>query len=490
MPNVRSKVRNARMLWVRESEFGVPNLGSVSAITPALAAIANPGASSLTFASDPASEIDAGDVISVYRPDKDDMEFYKVGAGYTSGASVALDASTPVIFRRDVGYSAQKHASIAGFKRVPGFIGTTLVPDIPLLESMEINGNKGIQDVRGDLVRIAGDINLQIGIANSGGLLRDMLNSVYYQDAPLVSPAENGALDGAHSAGATQITVASVTSGWVVGNVFKIDDGIKSELVKAHSTWNGSDTTIPLDPTTPLMYAHATTTAVKKVTTPYTHIVDRGDAVPSNAFLVQFQDSGVICLFRGVKFNVMNMTVNPNNGLINVGFSCIAKAVQIMDSYIFGAPTTYAHKPFTNWETTIIQDGSVLPRVQEHTITLDNQLETDGFEEGSRFIGTADEDKGRAEGSFNYKFFDATRIKDIYFEQERALRFVTQYKGGNSNGEAFEVMYPKARFGGPAFPQVPASGFVNNTNNVMGLYDSVTGTDVRFKITNLELRLA
>lgn len=488
MPNARSKVRNARMLWVRESELGVPDLGAVEAVSQLLAQAANGGSTSLVFESSVSSAISGGDVIGVYRSDKDDLEFYKTSS--VSSETVTLIGGTPVVFRREAGYSAQVYTSPAGLKRVPGFIGTTLSPDIPLLKSEEITGNKGVQDARPDIVRVSGDINLQIGVANSGALLRDCLNGVYYQDAPKVSPAEDGALNGAHSAGASSIVVAAVDEGWAVGNVLKINDGKKSELVKIHTTWDGNATTIPLDPTTKLMYAHVTTTPVEKVTTPYTHIVERGDSVPSNTVILQFADSGAVCVYRGVKVNLFNLTVNPLNGLMNLSLSVIGKAPQIMDEYIFGAPTTFPHKPLTNWEAFIRQDGAVLPRVQEYTVTIDNQLEADGFENGSRFVGSIDEDKGDATGSFNYKFYDNARIKDIYFEEERALEFISRYKGGNSQGEGFDVIYPRVLFGGSGFPQIPASGFIGGTQQIQAMYDETAGTDVKLRITDTNIRLA
>lgn len=488
----RSKVRNARMLWLGEGSYGVPTFGAApTALTAKLAADANPGAVALTWDTDPNAEsVVAGDILEIGRSDQDDIEYYKVKSDYVSGTAMNLDVDTPVILKRDSGYSAKRVTDVTGFKRVPGFIGTTLVPNIPLLESGELSATKGIQDVRPDVIGLAGDISLQVGIANSGALLRDVLNSVYYQDGTKVSPAVDGTLNGAVSAGGTQIIVTAVTAGWAAGDIAKLNDGVKSEIVKFDSAWDGISTTIPLDATTPLMYDHADLTPVEELDTtkPYVHIVDRGDSTPSNSFIVQFTDSGKLALYRGVKFTAFNMSVSPNNGLLTVSMSVIAKSVQLLDEYIFGAPTTYTHKPLTNWETTVYQGGVVLPRVTEHSITVDNQTETDGYEEGSRLIGTADEDRGRCEASMTYKHFDNEKFKDIFFENEKALKFVTTYKAAGSIGEAFEVRINKARFGGDGFVQVPASGFINGQSQIMAINDGVT--DVQFRISNANLRLA
>ncbi len=465
--------------WKPEKTFGVPNFSAVSGgANTTLSAAVNAGATSITVAS--ATNIAAGDILKVGNDDS--AEYVKVDSSYTTGTTIPLDSGTPINFRHEGG-EAVVEVSPGGFKQLGAITAFTPGGEIGQFESAAIaNSRKGLKSVRSGNYNVSGTIAVEASIEAVGILMLHVMNSDYAQTGTTVSGGGNTTLSSAASAGATTLSVASETN-FAAGDYAQIGTGDGAEVVKIGSVSVGQ---LTLDSTAHpggLRKAHASGEAVVEVTSPYTYTIKRGTLPAGLTLLVHRSDITDLALYRGVKINQMTLNVAAG-GLPTLTFDFIAKAVQTLQANLFGTATSVSHTPYAPWEGKIDEGGAEITTVETFNLTVANNLRTDAFRIGSRFIQSAAEGPGRANGSLTYQYFDASLIKKTMFETESSLKLTFTYTGDSNH--SLEFFLPKVKYSGTPDPGLPDSGPIADTRNFNALYDSTNDTDLKITYKTTE----
>lgn len=488
LQDIRAKGKRARVMMLEEpSEFGVAGFTMHTPDSESLDGAINAGDSQIIVSTDPSSWLSAGDVIRVSDSEKNNVEYFKVGSGYTTGTTVPLDADTKVNYRHEDGETVEKVDLANSDKalRLAGYTSFSADVNIPLIQSDELGlSNRGISDVRSGLVGASGNLTFQLGLKGSGMILRHALGKYYRSSASDHSTPASDTLASGVAVGDTSIQINSVPAGLSAGDLIELTDGNgDTEVNEIDSSWDGMATTIPM------VYefdnAFSSGDAVARVEGNVTHVLKGDDLLTGFTLIVHYQDNERVGILRGCKISTASITISGDNGNVTFDVSIVAKSAQVMDEFIFNEPKTFTHKPYVPYEFDMKIGGSIVARVLEMTLNIDNQLEDSEYEVGSRFISSADEGDSILQGSFTYQFYNLDHIEDVLFENEKKVEFDANYKGSDTNGEGQTIMLPRTRFGGDILPPVEDATGITAETTFEGLLDETTeNTNIKWTIVN------
>lgn len=211
---------------------------------------------------------------------------------------------------------------------------------------------------------------------------------------------------------------------------------------------------------------------------PYVHTMKRG-ALPAGMSIEKgFVDLAQYFVFTGSKINALNLSI-PNNGLVTGSLDVIAKQMSAPSGTSLGTPTATTHVPFTEWEAVCKEGGSVATFLNMN-LSITNNL--DAVEAlGSRYIASLMETKGEVTGEVTL-MFDSVTVMNKWLNETSSSLQVTLTNAANS----FDVLVPNIRYIGDATPKIQSEKGVVLPLKFQGIYDSVTGTDIQFTLTNTE----
>ena len=115
---------------------------------------------------------------------------------------------------------------------------------------------------------------------------------------------------------------------------------------------------------------------------PYTHTLKVG-ALPVGLVIEKgFTDIGQYFKFNGCR--IAGATFNiPTEGICTATFRIAGAKETVSTTPYDSTPTSYSHVPFTSAMVTPLEGGAAINNLKEVTISIDNDLDTDGYTLGS-----------------------------------------------------------------------------------------------------------
>lgn len=472
---------NARLSWKKEAVAGVPNFPLVGGGgSTTLTVACSPGATVLTVASE--TNFAANDKIRVgddYNP-----EYVKVLS--TAANTINLDTDTPINFRHEIGEVVQE-VTIAGLKKVAGFVSVDDLGAIAKIISRELGGARGTPKSRGGNVDVDFNLTVELGIEQFGVWLRYILGLTgdYTTTGSTVGGGGSTTTNAIVTAGQTTLPLTALT-GFAAGEFVEVDTSTLVEVVKISATWNGTDNPVPLDALYPFRRGHASGVAAVEKQSPFTSIFKRGASLDSLTMLFHMTDINSLALVKGAKINTMAMTLTPGNETIVATLAINAQSLQIIQEDIFSAVTTFAHTFYAPWEMKIKQDAAFLNIVESFNFTINNGIDAGrGRAIGSRFKQSITPGRGDTTGGFTFQYANANIIKKLVFDQYVALDAIGTYIGDLNH--QLTLNFPKAKLTGSMHPGVDSDAPVSADVSFDSEYDDITElTDIKVTIKSSE----
>ncbi len=471
---------NGLVSFRREQSFGVPDFPDVSgggSSTISVAA-AGPGATSIEVAS--ATNFAIGDKIKV--GDSRNLEYVEILS--ISSNVLTLHPNTRINYRHEIG-EAVVEQSLAGFVKIGAITSYNLDGELQQFESGAIDGvRQGVQGVRSGNYVVNGNLTVEIATEGIGVFLAHALNAAYKSTGPAepVTPAAT-TLANAAAIGDRTIEVAAFTN-ISVGDLLRIESGESAEIVKVDAAWGGASTTVDIEQ--PIRQAHADSSTVDEVISPFTHTIKRGSLPPGMSMLLHLSDIDSLALIRGAKINSLDLTLDPS-GINTMSVSFLAQGAQMLQRDIFGTLTSVTHNPLVPWEAILKEGGSAIATVESMALNIENNISADRFTVGSRFIGAATEGKERTSGSIQYQYNDASLVKKAIEEVESSLNVKWTYTLDANH--TLEIDLPRVKYGGSPHPALPDEGPITDTRSFTALRDATEQSDVKITILTTEYTL-
>lgn len=461
-------------VWFKiETTNGVLNSDDSGASTT-LAAAVNPGATSITVASD--TSIAAGDVLKV--GNAKNAEYVVVDSAYVSGTTVALESTTKINFRHESGEAVVETDPTNDWVK----LGNTRAFDPQggrsAQRSQAVSGTRVVSNQRLGNYDASINWDVELGIEGVGFALAHLLNNAW----KTVGTATAGAsttLAAAASIGDTSITVASET-GIAAGEFLQIESGDNAETIKVDAGYT-TGTSIDIDTVTHpngLRQAHANASSVDEVISPFTHTIKRGNNLPAGiSFLLRYSGEEELGLYTGVKLGQGDLIITPGD-LPTLSISGEGKKVQTLSQNIFGTHTALSHTPYSHTECAIEIDDAALTsnEFKSATISIQNTLQANNVI-GSPFKGAITEGEGALTLSISSQFEDSTFTDKIVADTETKVEFNFTYTSDSNHYLYVEI--PKTRFEGTPLPGFSSKDPVTIDLQATGVADSTQGnTDV------------
>jgi hypothetical protein len=220
---------------------------------------------------------------------------------------------------------------------------------------------------------------------------------------------------------------------------------------------------------------------------PYTHIM-KGSAGYLQGMTIEkgFDDIDQFMTFTGCRVNSMTLNL-VQEGFHDVTFDLIGKTEVLNSTTQIGGPApVYGTKNgFTGYQCTIAIDAGAgyvdLTNIVSGSITINNNIETDGYVLGSAFRASAQYGKRSIEGNLSVFFEDATMYGYYTNGTEVKLKFTFD----NGVGQKMIFEFTKCKLGGEA-PKIASAGGLNLPMTFRARYDATGGveTDVTVTIIN------
>jgi len=219
---------------------------------------------------------------------------------------------------------------------------------------------------------------------------------------------------------------------------------------------------------------------------PYTHVM-KGDANYLEGISLEkgFINVGQYFKYTGLRVN--SMTINlVQEGFHEVTFDFIGKAeATAQTSQITGTPVYGTKNGFTGYQCTVYTnhangvDYVALGNVVSGSISINNNIETDGYVLGSPFRASASYGKRQCTGDFTV-FFENADLYNVYSNGvECGIKFVFD----NGLGDTMTFEFPAVKVGGEA-PKIAGAGGLNLPLNFQARRDDTEQTDVIVTIVN------
>lgn len=237
-----------------------------------------------------------------------------------------------------------------------------------------------------------------------------------------------------------------------------------------------------------VLYRHllGNPTVVTTGSGPYVHTM-KGSAgyLPGLSIEKAFPNISQYFKFTGCRLNSMTLNL-VQEGFHEVTWDMVGKnetldtSTQIVGDGVF--PTKNG---FTGYECQIalkLADGGTytdMGNIVSGSITINNNIETDGYVLGSAERASAEYGKRECNGNFQVFFEDATMYNYYVLGTEVGLKFTFT----NLTGQIIVIEFPRCKLSGEA-PKIASPGGLNLPMNFSARRDSVEGTDVIVTITN------
>lgn len=218
---------------------------------------------------------------------------------------------------------------------------------------------------------------------------------------------------------------------------------------------------------------------------PYTHVM-KGSSGYLQGMTVEkgFSDINQFMTYTGCRVNSMTLNL-VQEGFHDVTFDLIGKAEALNSTSQIGGPApVYGNKNgFTGYQCTISIDAGAgyvdLTNIVSGSITINNNIETDGYVLGSAFRASAQYGKRSVEGNLSVFFEDATMYGYYANGTEVKLKFTFD----NGIGQQMIFEFTKCKLGGES-PKIASAGGLNLPMTFRARYDTDTSTDVTLTIVN------
>lgn len=174
---------------------------------------------------------------------------------------------------------------------------------------------------------------------------------------------------------------------------------------------------------------------------PYTHTMKVGDLPVGLVIEKGFTDIGKYFKYNGCRVAGATFTF-PTEGICTAAFRIIGAKETTGTSSYDSTPTSYSHSPYSAFQATILEGGGAIAIVKEVEITVDNDLDADGY-----CFGGAGERISLPEGfaiitgTLTALFEDMTLYNKAKYLTETALK-ITLDKGG-SPARSIEFLIPE-----------------------------------------------
>jgi hypothetical protein len=220
---------------------------------------------------------------------------------------------------------------------------------------------------------------------------------------------------------------------------------------------------------------------------PFTHVM-KGAAGYAEGLSIEkgFTNISKYFKYSGCRFN--SMTINlVQEGFHEIVWDFLGKDESVgVASQIAGAGTTPTKNGFTGYQCTIgIKNAGPgaytnISNVVSGSMTVNNNVEADGYVLGSPFRASAVYGRREITGDFSI-FFEDTVLYETYFTTgtECALKFTFD----DTIGNLLVVEFPRCKLGGEA-PKIADQGGVNIPFTFQARRDDTEQTDIIVSLTN------
>lgn len=142
--------------------------------------------------------------------------------------------------------------------------------------------------------------------------------------------------------------------------------------------------------------------------------------------------SGRFEQFHGCRVSTLQLR-KPQNAYAEATFDFIGADSTLDSSALDASPTDNGHTSFTtSYVTTIEEGGDSIAVITEYDVTLDNELDEDGFVLGANARGDLTEGMAAVSGNITALFKDTSLLDKAYNSTDTSLRSVT--KRGTGDG--------------------------------------------------------
>ena len=444
-----------------------------------LSAAVNPGATSVTVASD--TNIAAGDILKV--GNDNNMEFLKVDAGYVSGTSVTLDPNTKTNYRHESGEAVVEVDPANDWFKLGNVRSFTPSGGRDLQRSQALSGSRVLSNFREGNYDTGADMTVELDIATAGLFYLHALNDDYSTSGSTGGDV-SATLSAAANSGDTTFDVTLAT-GIVAGEFLQLSTGTGTEVIKVGSIATNTVTLDGAAHPNGLRKAHANGAAVEEKIKPFTHTIYRGSTIPEGiSFLLRFTDIESLMLIRGNKISNVTLNVDPTD-LPTLNMNVVGKAFQIMSENIFGTPTSIENIPYAHWESSVQVDSveQTTNQFENLSLVIENTIQGN-FVVGSPIKGAITPGEGSVSGSFTYQYGSQQFAEKTVAGTETQLDFIWTYIGDNNHQVTMSV--PKAKFEGNPHPGVSSKDPVTDEKSFLGRLDtgSTPNTDITVTVKN------
>lgn len=219
---------------------------------------------------------------------------------------------------------------------------------------------------------------------------------------------------------------------------------------------------------------------------PYTHVM-KGDANYLEGISLEngFINVGQYFKYTGLRVN--SMTINlVQEGFHEVTFDFVGKTESIAQTTQINGVAVYGTKNgYTGFQCTVYTnhgngvDYVALGNVVSGSISINNNIETDGYVLGSPYRASASYGKRQCTGDFTV-FFENADLYNVYSSGvECGIKFVFD----NGIGDTMTFEFPAVKVGGEA-PKITGAGGLNLPLNFQARRDDTEQTDVIVTIVN------
>lgn len=221
---------------------------------------------------------------------------------------------------------------------------------------------------------------------------------------------------------------------------------------------------------------------------PYTHVM-KGAAGYAEGLSIEKGFTNINEYFKYTGCRINSMTLNlVQEGFHEITWDFLGKnETTAADSQITGTATTPSSNGFTGYQCVVAIKGADevsytdISNVVSGSMTINNNIETDGYVLGNAFRASAVYGRRDIAGDFSI-FFEDLDLYDTYFVTgaEASLKFTFTNTPLN---DILVVTFPRVKLGGES-PKIADQGGINIPFTFQARRDDTEQTDVIVSITN------
>lgn len=212
---------------------------------------------------------------------------------------------------------------------------------------------------------------------------------------------------------------------------------------------------------------------------PYVHTLNgESDTLSGLSIEKGFTNIAQYFLYTGCRINSMSIDI-VQEGFHGVTFDFIGKSETVNSTeQLSGTAETVTKNGYTGYECNVSVDGSVEDRVKSGSISIVNDVETDGYVLGNQERVSAEYNERKCSGEF-VMFFEDVELYNKYISGTE-MPIVFTFSNGS---DSLVITFPACKLSGES-PNIDSTGGVDLTLKFEAKYDTGNSTDVSFVITN------